>query len=71
MIVVVVVIIIMIIMRVVMIVNIIIINNIRLGYLILEFNVYVIEDYSMYIVIYVPSESSGLFHFRDFNNMTS
>ncbi len=36
-------------------------NNIRLGYLVLEFNVYCSEDYFMCIALYVLSKSSGYF----------
>ena len=36
-------------------------NNIRLGYLVLEFNVYCSEDYFMCITLYVLSKSSGYF----------
>ncbi len=39
-------------------------NNIRLGYLVLEFNVYGSEDYFMYITLYVLSKSSGYFTLR-------
>ena len=39
-------------------------NNIRLGYLVLEFNVYGSEDYFMYITLYVLSKSSGHFTVR-------
>ena len=56
-------IIIMIIMIVLMmiIIKISISNNIRLGYLVLEFNVYCSEDYFMCITLYVLSKSSGYF----------
>ena len=59
-------IIIMIIMIVLMmiIIKISISNNIRLGYLVLEFNVYGSEDYFMYITLYVLSKSSGYFTLR-------
>ena len=39
-------------------------NNIRLWYLVLEFNVYGSEDYFMYITLYVLSKSSGYFTLR-------
>ena len=41
------------------------------GYSVLEFNVYGIEDYSMYLAIDILSESSELFTFRTYYNMTS
>ena len=39
------------IMTIINIIDIGIINNIMLGYFVLEFNIYGLEDYSMYIVL--------------------